>query len=92
MLILAGVLLLFYDGEYRRLKHEKMEHMDDTERQQLNGNYEPPEGTYNPNHSALPDDSNLVRVTDNSHDNSAIASYATNSTNIWVRDEPSSSS
>lgn len=80
VLLVAGVLLMFYDGEYRRMKHEKTEPVEESEVQGLIENE-----AYTPPSHQLPDDSSLVRVTDGSQDNSTMTnSLANNSANIWV--------
>jgi hypothetical protein len=97
-LIVAAVLLLFYKGEYKRMKHEKMEELedhDDNEKQSFigtgavkNTRYEPPANPmiFSPGHaSTLPDDSNMVRVTDNSIQETSVTEGSTNnnSMNAW---------
>jgi hypothetical protein len=90
VLLVAAFLLLFYDGEYKRMKHEKMEHMEDSSHagESLATYHPPSSSSYSASgtSSQAADDSSLVRVTDNT-DNSLNQSMANNSTsmNFWVR-------
>lgn len=85
VLLIAGVLLLFYDGEYKRMKHEKMEHLDE----ESNNGYHPPliSSSSTGLESQAMEDSSLVRITDsadNSLQHETSLAKASTSMNFWV--------